>query len=561
MSRGFDWGADWPHKFRNETGAALPGFSIFNCSNSGTDNGDYLVAGLPNADGQDALFVTSPTERANESHGECRSIFDGPFWVRYEGDAPVTGNIVGPVSGTSYVSTAGAGLKVLDVRSGLVRCTALTNTSAFELFFVMERLSECGGPALCRRLIFLDPACSDEAAGPAVTNYVQADPETTEVCPWLGWRGVAFEGDVPVASDNGCTIADVILARRVGDKWFAVGSGHTSLFGLAGADIAADETGIAQAYHKHGLCDFYPAFNQCTGEDFNGYRSSTVTVRAHGGAIASGDAIDIHWSGTEWFAVKAANIECADDVCDRVDSLEDRMDTAEAAIVDADERLDDLEDRMDDAETRLDDIEDEIQNILDDIRDLFECCRQNQECCYYLDERLDYCCDAGLPNAAECGRCVWDWNAADEDPVLVQGCSGGGSCLCDQPDPVEFTVPGIYYTECHGDPDAGVCESDYPEPPPETLTATGCGLPAPVTLTLTGAGVWTGSTVDPWCGDTASVTVTWSGGTWSAIVSQGVVVCSIESVSCDISSIDPVNITFDMDGDCCQTGCELTVTE
>lgn len=122
------------------------------------------------------------------------------------------------------------------------------------------------------------------------------------------------------------------------------------------------------------------------------------------------------------------------------------------------DRVDDLEDRMDDAETRLDDIEDEIQNILDDIRDLFECCRENQECCYYLDQRLDYCCGDGLPDAAECGRCVWEWNDPDEEPELVEGCSGGGTCACSAPPPGSFDGPGIYYTNCDGDPDAGGTE-------------------------------------------------------------------------------------------------------
>lgn len=530
MSRGFDWGSDYPHKFKNETGAALPGFSIVRCRTSGAANGIYLRAGVPDADGEEAYFVTAK-ELANNAYGHCRATLDVPFWVRCDSAETLFiahGDTVGPVKNETYVSRAGSGMVVMYKRAddNLLLCATIVSTETFALFQLIDDLVECGESATGLRF-----SNNSSVLGGCDSLFASAGArgsgQETEICPGWGWRGVAFGGaliyDTPPPPDGpiACDLGDVVLARKIGPNWYAVGSGHVNLRAEALNDVAVDDEGAFTAEFRNGIC------NDC------GYRSKAVAARALT-TFSQGNEALLHWNGKEWLAINPKTSPGCGLMIDpetgaiRIDSSiageglawdeesctlnisEDEEEGCNLAELCA--RVDDLEDRMDDAETRLDDIEDEIQNILDDIRDLFECCRQNQECCYYLDERLDYCCDAGLPNASECGRCVWDWNAADESPVLVQGCSGGGTCACVPPDPLEFTVAGIYYTECHGDPaaEANGCDCCVPDCIPNNLVATfsgsSCAELDGETVPIVGSGnTWTGSTTI--CGDTYEVTM------------------------------------------------------
>lgn len=117
---------DFPIDFKNEVGASLPKRSLFTSSNSG-NTGEYLIASEPGATGDEALFVTEPREIADDGYGHCRSIFQGPFWVRYEGSAPAAGDTVGPVASETYVDGTGSGFKVLavDEANEIVLCAAL----------------------------------------------------------------------------------------------------------------------------------------------------------------------------------------------------------------------------------------------------------------------------------------------------------------------------------------------------------------------------------------------------------------------------------------------------
>lgn len=127
--------SDYPVKYKNNTGAEMPAFGIFKLEDGARFNGELIPnAELSTADGEEAIYVNSANPVADQSkNGNCRSCNDGPFWVRYNtGSAPANGQVVGPVSGETYVDGTGSGLVVIfkDTDKELVLCEKLGGSCA-----------------------------------------------------------------------------------------------------------------------------------------------------------------------------------------------------------------------------------------------------------------------------------------------------------------------------------------------------------------------------------------------------------------------------------------------
>lgn len=191
---------DFPLDFKNETGGALPKRSIFMSESSG-NTGEYLIAAFPEADGSDALFVTFPREIADDGYGKCRSIFDGPFWVRYEGSAPSAGGIVGPVNGESFVDETGHGLRVLAVDSGneIVLCSVTRDGTV--------RYAELTAD--------MTPASNSKTGQTTATaKFLVRDPDND---------GELMDGDTFTVTnrslDASALSGDFIIVARIADEW------------------------------------------------------------------------------------------------------------------------------------------------------------------------------------------------------------------------------------------------------------------------------------------------------------------------------------------------------
>lgn len=121
--------SDYPLKYKNSTGASMPAFGIFRLEGGARVNNELIPnAELSAATGSEALYVNSAIAVADEGYGNCRSAGDGPFWVRYNtGNPPANGDVVGPVSGQTYVDDTGTGLVVIykDTSKELVLCEKL----------------------------------------------------------------------------------------------------------------------------------------------------------------------------------------------------------------------------------------------------------------------------------------------------------------------------------------------------------------------------------------------------------------------------------------------------
>lgn len=191
----------FPIDFKNETGVALPPRSIFMSASSG-NTGEYLIAGEAAADGDEALFITEPREIADDGYGKCRSIFQGPFWVRYSGSAPSAADTVGPVSSETYVDGTGSGFKVLavDVTNEIVLCAATTDSGTIRDAELTAGLS----------------AASDSKTGASTASakFLVPDPDNP---------GDLMDGDTFTVTNRSLDATglsgDYLVVAKIGSEW------------------------------------------------------------------------------------------------------------------------------------------------------------------------------------------------------------------------------------------------------------------------------------------------------------------------------------------------------
>lgn len=203
---------------------------------------------------------------------------------------------------------------------------------------------------------------------------------------------------------------------------------------------------------------------------FEGQSSGGIRLQLHGEQFV-GD-------GLKWdkdACTLSANLDCA--------YMQETLPCCDSICT----RLDNIEQRLDQIETIIDDL---VQCCIDNTicceyntaccqynttccEYNTACCEYNRQCCEYLDARVDYCCGDGSPTPGtpgggpDCGRCVWEWNDPAEEPVLVEGCSGGATCNCNPP--TVFDVAGIYFTDCSATTSGNISGCDC-ENLPEQLT-------------------------------------------------------------------------------------------
>lgn len=109
----------------------MPAFGIFRLANGSRESSGELIpqAELVDYDLSLPLFVNSGLATPDGAYGNCRSVHDSPFWVRYDaGNAPSLGSNVGPVQSQTYVSTAGGNAFVVlykDTAKQLVWCAVV----------------------------------------------------------------------------------------------------------------------------------------------------------------------------------------------------------------------------------------------------------------------------------------------------------------------------------------------------------------------------------------------------------------------------------------------------
>lgn len=172
--------SEHPIKYKNSTGASMPKYGIFRLSTAARESGNQKLvptAALVEFDNTMALFVNSAKAISNNGYGNCRSVHDSPFWVRYDtSNAPANGDIVGPVDGETFVSGKGDGMLVLfkDATKELVWCALLNQTRIWdaELTASMSAASnsKTGASSATAKLLVPDPASAGNLMdGPSIT--------------------------------------------------------------------------------------------------------------------------------------------------------------------------------------------------------------------------------------------------------------------------------------------------------------------------------------------------------------------------------------------------------
>lgn len=148
--------SDYPVKFLNQAGASIPAYGILKLQGGSRINNELIPHGdLSGATGNEALYVNSGLAVANAGYGNCRSVTDSAFWVRYNpGNAPSNGEVVGPVSGQTYVDDTGEGLVVIykDTAKGLVWCERISSSGTTRVdppsFTIVEIDPDNGAPII-----------------------------------------------------------------------------------------------------------------------------------------------------------------------------------------------------------------------------------------------------------------------------------------------------------------------------------------------------------------------------------------------------------------------------
>lgn len=231
MSRQNTGNPDYPVLASNGTGDVLPGFSIFALT-SGTYVGNTLQLTATKPSGNvESLFVNGGSQATQGKAIRCRSIYDGPFWVKYDPDnAPGEGDIVGPVENELFVSTDGQGLYVIykDDNLGVVLCTAVSDQQINKAEMIEDLQS---GDVAGKRAWLLE--WSDGSS-----SWTRTSTEI-DVYGDEGFRGMAFgRTDAVDAGDK----VDVYKDPRSG-RWYAI-TGGTFLHGTATEDVPENSSGV-----------------------------------------------------------------------------------------------------------------------------------------------------------------------------------------------------------------------------------------------------------------------------------------------------------------------------
>lgn len=172
--------SDYPIRFKNSNGATLPKCGIFRLATAAreTDTDELIpTSELVEFDNSMTLFVNSTNPVADNGYGWCRSVFESPFWVRYDtSNAPANGDIVGPVDGETFVSEKGDGFLVLfkDTAKELVYCALINQTRIWdaELTASMSAASnsKTGASSASAKLLVPDPSSAGNLMdGPTIT--------------------------------------------------------------------------------------------------------------------------------------------------------------------------------------------------------------------------------------------------------------------------------------------------------------------------------------------------------------------------------------------------------
>lgn len=193
----------WPLRYQNKSGSAIPPFGVFRLE-SGVRTAEEFVryAELVDAPSDQALFVNSDLEIADDAYGWCRSLNVGPFWVRPEAIAEVAvGDAVGPVDGQTYFSVAGAGYVVIykDTTRELIYC----DVRGGQLLWDAELTANLS-------------AASDSSTGAATANakFLVPDPDNP---------GDLMDGDAFTVTNRSLDATglsgDYIIVARIGNEW------------------------------------------------------------------------------------------------------------------------------------------------------------------------------------------------------------------------------------------------------------------------------------------------------------------------------------------------------
>lgn len=180
MSRVRNGMSDHPLKYKNSTGATMPKCGIFRLATAARESATQELvptAELIEFDNSMPLFVNSAKPVSDNAYGNCRSIHDSPFWVRYDtGNAPANGDIVGPVDGETFVSEKGDGFLVLfkDTAKELVWCATLNSHRMWyaELTASLSAASnmKTGETTAAAKLLVPSPSApADLIDGPTIT--------------------------------------------------------------------------------------------------------------------------------------------------------------------------------------------------------------------------------------------------------------------------------------------------------------------------------------------------------------------------------------------------------
>lgn len=168
-----------PHKYKNSIGATMPAFGLFRLATAARESTQELVptAELVEFDNSMPLFVNSAKSVSDNAYGNCRSVLESPFWVRYDtSNAPANGDIVGPVDGETFVSEKGDGFLVLfkDTAKELVWCALIDQTRLWDAELTASLSpasnSKTGASSATAKLLVPDPSSAGNLMdGPTIT--------------------------------------------------------------------------------------------------------------------------------------------------------------------------------------------------------------------------------------------------------------------------------------------------------------------------------------------------------------------------------------------------------
>jgi hypothetical protein len=171
--------SDHPIKYKNTSGDTMPAFGIFRLATGARETSGELIptAELIEFDHSMPLFVNSAKPTSDNAYGNCRSVNDSPFWVRYDtGNAPADGDIVGPVDGETFVSEKGDGFIVLfkDSAKELAWCGLLNSPRMWDAELTGNLSpasnSKTGASTASAKLLVPDPDnAGDLMDGPTIT--------------------------------------------------------------------------------------------------------------------------------------------------------------------------------------------------------------------------------------------------------------------------------------------------------------------------------------------------------------------------------------------------------